>query len=80
MSANPESVHESVVAPLRQLPRFVGPSAVASALGISRSQVYALVEKGQFPKPIRVGQSMRWSEAAIFEYIEQGGTVQRRSL
>jgi excisionase family DNA binding protein len=77
MSANPV---QEPVAPIRQLPRFVGPVEVATALGISRSGVYALVDKGQLPQPIRVGNSLRWSEAAIFDFIENGGTVQRRSL
>lgn len=48
--------------------------------GRSRSAIYVDLEKGHLPKPIKLGQCLYWSEAAIDDHLsklaaEQGGAI-----
>lgn len=71
-----EPVHETpAVAPLRQLPRYIGPSAICEALAVSRGGLHRLMQLKQFPQPIRVGAQYRWREDQIFEFLQNGGTA-----
>ena len=44
--------------------------AVFEMVGIGRTSLYAKLKKGEFPKPIRVGTTVRWLMADILAYIE----------
>ena len=48
---------------------------------MSRSQIYALIAAGEFPRPIRVGaRAVRWIEHEMVEFIAtrpRAGSVRR---
>lgn len=45
---------------------FLRIDEVSARVGLSRSTIYRLVEKGLFPKPVRIGpKSVRWQETSI---------------
>ena len=45
---------------------------VLNTVGISKSTLYQLVARGDFPKPIKIGQrTSAWPESAIRQWIEQ---------
>lgn len=45
--------------------------AVKQRTGLSRSTIYALIEKGEFPKPILLGaRAVGWLESDVSEFIE----------
>lgn len=44
--------------------------AVEAKTGLSRSQIYALMARGDFPKPIKLGpRSVAWIESEINDWI-----------
>ncbi|HCQ65582.1 MAG TPA: hypothetical protein DIU07_10685 [Rhodobacteraceae bacterium] len=48
------------------------PFAQARGLvGISRSQIYVLLEKGEFPKPVKVGRTNYFSANELQAWIEK---------
>jgi excisionase family DNA binding protein len=46
--------------------------AVAEMLGCSQRHVYRLSDAGRMPSPVKLGSLVRWSAAAIREWIDQG--------
>ena len=43
---------------------------VAAKVGLSRSQIYVLADRGQFPKPIMLSENRRgWVESEIDEWL-----------
>jgi predicted DNA-binding transcriptional regulator AlpA len=55
------------------LPRLISAAEVSTALGLSRANFYAHVDRGNFPfKPIRIGKSLRFSETAVLAFINGG--------
>jgi excisionase family DNA binding protein len=57
------------VAPAAQL---LDVQAVAEMLGCSQRHVYRLSDAGRMPSPVKLGSLVRWSAAAIREWIDQG--------
>ena len=55
------------------LPRLIRAEEVAEATGLTKARVYKLAMTGDMPA-VRVGRSVRFSERAILEWIEHGGT------
>ena len=48
---------------------------VARMLGIGKSQVFKLLDEGQFPKPISLGKrNPRWIVADLEKFLASGGT------
>lgn len=43
---------------------------VSKSLGLSQSQIYALVRERDFPKPIRIGRSSRWRTSVVNAWID----------
>ncbi|KHA55293.1 DNA-binding protein [Aeromonas hydrophila] len=44
---------------------------VEAATSLSRSTIYDMMSKGQFPKPVRLGaQRVAWRERDIIEWLE----------
>lgn len=44
--------------------------AVEQLTGLSRSTIYDLMAKGQFPRPVRLtGKAVAWPESAIAEWL-----------
>ncbi|PLX70319.1 MAG: AlpA family transcriptional regulator [Denitrovibrio sp.] len=51
--------------------RILRRKEVESVTGLCRSSIYAKVEKGIFPKPIKLGtRSVGWIESEINEWLE----------
>lgn len=45
---------------------------VERIVGLSRSTIYAMKARGDFPSPVRVGrQAVRWKKSSILRWIEQ---------
>ncbi|MGR3513178.1 MAG: helix-turn-helix transcriptional regulator [Paracoccaceae bacterium] len=52
--------------PIRHLRRHI----VEEITGLSRSTIYALMSKGQFPRPIRLrGKAVAWSEEDVAAWL-----------
>lgn len=67
----------SPVAPAAQL---LDVEAVAAMLGCSPRHVYRLSDAGRMPAPVKLGALVRWSKAAVVEWIEAGcPRVERRA-
>lgn len=46
--------------------RFLKLPSVIEATGLSRSQVYKLIQQGEFPPPIKLGdRAVAWDERSI---------------
>jgi prophage regulatory protein len=46
-------------------------SDVTSNLGLSKSHMYALIQRGKFPKPIKLSErSSAWLESEVNDWIE----------
>ena len=44
---------------------------VIETTGVSRSHIYALAQKGQFPKPVKLTErSSAWVESEVQEWID----------
>lgn len=42
---------------------------VTDRVGFKRSKIYAMVQAGEFPKPIKIGSASRWPASAIDNWI-----------
>lgn len=51
--------------------RLIKLKAVLDRAGVSRSTLYNMIEKGNFPKKIKIGRSTFWSEHAVNDWVEQ---------
>jgi len=59
---------------LRQLvaERHLRRLAVEQLTGLSRSTIYDLMAKGQFPRPVRLTEkAVAWPESAIADWLSQ---------
>lgn len=46
-------------------------TSVIASTGLSRSHIYALAKKGEFPKPVKLTErSSAWVEAEVQKWIE----------
>lgn len=44
--------------------------AVEAATGLSRSSIYEMMDKGEFPRPIRIGKrAVAWPQSAIETWL-----------
>ena len=44
--------------------------SVEMMTGLSRSSIYAMMQIGEFPRPIRIGKrAVAWSEASISDWL-----------
>ena len=52
--------------------RHLRRTAVQDLTGLSRSTIYDLMAKGQFPRPVRLtGKAVAWPESVIAEWLAQ---------
>ncbi len=50
--------------------RMVSMGELTERLGLSRSTIYAMVEEGTFPAPIKIGsRRIAWRVAAVEEWL-----------
>jgi excisionase family DNA binding protein len=52
-------------------PLTLRPKEVAQILGIGQRSLARYVQSGDFPKPIRLGSSRRYSKQAVLDWIDQ---------
>ncbi|MGJ8583880.1 MAG: helix-turn-helix transcriptional regulator [Marinosulfonomonas sp.] len=46
--------------------------AVEAATGLSRSSIYAMMDAGDFPRPVRIGKrAVAWPQSAIESWLAQ---------
>ena len=51
--------------------RLVKIDAVLEVCAISRSSLYEMISRGEFPAPVRVGvRAVAWRQAEVLEWIE----------
>ena len=64
--------HETVVAEAPLDDRLLIPlSEVCRLVGLGRSQIYAMVQQGTFPRPVRLGRRCsRWRMATVRAWVE----------
>ena len=52
--------------------RFLRRPEIEARTGLSRSSIYALMDKGEFPRPRRIGKrAVAWDEADIERWLAQ---------
>lgn len=52
--------------------RFLRRPAVEHQIGLSKTQIYALMAEGNFPRPVKIGaRAVGWVEADIAAWINQ---------
>lgn len=50
--------------------------AVQEITGLSRSTIYDLMSRGEFPRPIKLtGKAVGWPESAIAEWLKSRSTT-----
>jgi excisionase family DNA binding protein len=52
---------------------------VSALVSLSRSQVYKLIKRQEFPAPIRLGRSARWRRADVERVALEGGWREPRN-
>ncbi|MDY7011201.1 MAG: helix-turn-helix domain-containing protein [Planctomycetota bacterium] len=62
----------------RETPAMLDIQAVADLLGCSIRHVYRLSDAGLMPRPVKLGALVRWSRAAILDWIDKGCPPCRR--
>lgn len=51
-------------------PKYLRRRAVEEITGLSRSTIYLLMSKGQFPRPIKLtAKAVAWSETSIVDWL-----------
>ncbi len=54
----------------QKLERHIRRPAVEKATGLSRSSIYDMMDRGEFPRPVRIGKrAVAWPESAITEWL-----------
>lgn len=51
--------------------RFLRRPEVETLIGLKASQIYALVNRGEFPAPIKLGTASRWSLRAVTKWMDE---------
>ncbi|UWQ90847.1 AlpA family transcriptional regulator [Rhodobacteraceae bacterium M382] len=50
--------------------------AVEAVTGLSRSSIYYMMDKGDFPRPVRIGKrAVAWPESAIADWLSNRPTT-----
>jgi len=62
----------SALSPADTPAKLLDVQAVAEVLGCSSRHVYRLSDAGRMPAPVRLGSLVRWSRAAIDEWVAAG--------
>jgi len=52
-------------------PALLAFEPVSNYVSMGRSRVYALIDEGKFPKPIKIGRSSRWLKSEIDSWITE---------
>lgn len=49
--------------------RLLDYAEVGRRLGLGRTQLWAMVKRGEFPAPLRIGRARRWQESTVDDWI-----------
>lgn len=50
--------------------------AVEDLTGLSRSTLYDMMDRNEFPRPVRIGRrAVAWPESKIIEWLAQRSTI-----
>jgi prophage regulatory protein len=50
--------------------RFIRMPDLRSKVGLSKSQIYKLIQQGEFPKPIKLGDKIAvWAQTEVEEWM-----------
>ncbi len=53
-------------------------TAVEAATGLSRSSIYDMMDRGEFPRPVRMGRrAVAWPESVIQEWLADRPTADK---
>jgi excisionase family DNA binding protein len=53
-------------------PQLLDVRAVAALLDCSARHVYRLADAGRIPRPVKLGQLVRWRRAELIEWLDAG--------
>jgi prophage regulatory protein len=56
------------IAPDVQMLRIDG---VAKRMGISKPTVYRMIERGEFPRPAKIGRTSVWPESSVNAFVSK---------
>jgi len=52
--------------------RYLRRPAVEAAIGLSRSTLYSMMERGEFPRPVRIGRrAVAWPESTVLAWLAE---------
>ncbi|MBB4194047.1 putative DNA-binding transcriptional regulator AlpA [Rhizobium aethiopicum] len=51
--------------------RFIRLADVQEMIGLKDSRIYQMIKAGEFPKPIKLGASSRWSLRAVEAWMSE---------
>ena len=57
--------------------RFIQLPEVIERTGVARSTMYEMIEKGTFPRQLKIRRRVYWVEAEIIAWMEEHMTVSR---
>lgn len=52
------------------IPRLVRLAEVTRMLEVSQRHIYRMIQRGNFPKPVKIGGAVRFVDDDILEYVE----------
>lgn len=50
--------------------RLIRLPELTAQIGIGKTKIYALITKGEFPAPIKIGKVSAWSSDTVAKWIE----------
>lgn len=50
--------------------RLIRMPEVTQTIGLSRATIYRMIDKGEFPQPVRQGRTSAWPLNEVREYLE----------
>ncbi len=72
MATQTNATAERIGGPERAPAELLDVGAVATLLDCSRRHVYRLADAGRIPRPVKLGQLVRWRRAALLEWLDAG--------
>ena len=70
--AKPISKYIFLVLKMNQI-KLLSCKQLVELLSMSKSSIYQKMDKGEFPKPIHFGRTVRWRYIDIEKYVKKGG-------
>lgn len=53
-----------------QSDRLIRAAEFCKLIGVGQRQLYALIAAGKVPKPVKLGNTLRWRESSVNEFIK----------